>query len=121
MSAREPTHVDTINELKIWLEGRFELIAASHKSMYDDMHKVRERLHEISNHVTTIISLNVPGKLDELKNTDVEHNTRLDKLEHDGIARRSTLAAIKASYTIAGAAIGSMLTLVLEFYRAFGK
>ena len=115
---REPLHIETINELKLWLEGRFDILNKVQDNNSEELKNVRKTVHEVANHVQVLISLNIPDKLDSLSAQIKKHEAELEELNRDNVARKSAVAAIKAAYSIGGAVIGSIITLAFELYQA---
>lgn len=104
----EPT-IDSINELRIWLEGEFKVIALSHKTANENLTLVRQRVHDLAQEVTKVVALNLEDKFKLLG----EHDAALDKLGDEALAARSAFTAVKAAYATAGAVFGGAATLVL--------
>src|SRR5438132_13926479 len=87
--------IETINELKIWLEGRFDLLSAAQKASADDLARVRTVVHETSQHVQVLLSLNIPAKFEAFTTNIKKHDEQIEELIREGVARKSSLATAR--------------------------
>lgn len=113
------TRIETINELKIWLEGEFKLIKQGQETSRDDIKQVRTRLHDLSNHVSALTALDIPGKMDGLRTEVQKHDNIIEKIATEQTSLKATMRTAYLAIGIAGAAIGSIVTLVLKVAETF--
>lgn len=116
----EAIKIDTINELKIWLEGKFELIRATQTNNSDEIRTLRKTVHDTNNAVGALVILDIPGKLEGLKDEVKSHDAVIEKLVMEQAALKTTMRAAYVAIGIAGAVIGAVVSSALEFYQAFG-
>ena len=102
----EPLNITTLNELQIWLSGRFDLIGQTQDTLNSEVGKLRTTVHDISNKVSPLIMMDVPTVLKS-------HAGELEKFEKYITGQKAVYVAIG----IAGAAIGTFLTIVLEAWK----
>jgi hypothetical protein len=114
------TGINTINELKIWLEGEFKLIRSTQSTNAEELRTLRRTVHETNNHVSALLALNIPEKLDTLKNEVKAHDGVIEKLAMDQTALKTTMRAAYVAIGVAGAVFGAIATMVLRLYEVFG-
>lgn len=117
MASGSPVRVETLSELQIWIKGEFALIAQTQDTANKDMTNVRRTVHDLSNHMTVIMSLNLPEKLQSLQKADEEHQKSIEQFGLDAARRQSALAVLKVVYTVLGALVGCAITVGFELYR----
>ena len=110
--------VETLSELQIWIEGKFELLAQAQKSANDDLTNVRRTVHDLNNQMTVIIALNLPEKIASLQKADEDHETNIKKFIEQAAERKGAVAALKAVYAIVGTMIGFSGAVALQFYQS---
>lgn len=98
--------IETLKELQIWLAGEFALIRQAQDTSNTEVSKLRTTVHDISNKVQPLVMLDIPTTLKV-------HATELEKFEKYVTGQRAVYAAIG----IAGAAIGTVLTIILEAWK----
>lgn len=113
--------IETLNELKIWLEGEFKLIRATQSSNAEEIRTLRKTVHETNNAVAALTALNIPGKLQDLKDEVSSHDAVIEKLATDQTAIKSTMRAAYLATGVAGAVIGSVITILLRVYELVGQ
>ena len=99
---------DTIKELQIWLHGEFELVRQSQQTDRDELRKVRETVHNLSNQVSPLIMADIPNRISK-------QGVEIAELREERIARKSAINTVKFIYTGLGAAGGVLTTLILWF------
>lgn len=100
---------ENLGELQIWIEGQFALVNQAQETASKDITAVRSRVHDLSNDMAKFAASCSPEKLAMI----TEHDLEIKKLNDESIARKSSLATIKAAYTIVGAGITTIVGLVL--------
>jgi len=113
--------IETLNELKIWLEGEFKLIRAAQSSNAEEIKTLRRTVHETNNHVAALMALDIPGKLTNMKDEISSHDAVIERLASDQTAIKSTMRAAYIATGIAGAVIGSVITIILRIYEVVGQ
>lgn len=106
MAGSDLVGIETIKELQIWLDGKFELIRQAQETSNAEVTKLRTTVHDISNKVAPLIMLDVPSILKQ-------HSSDLEKFEKYITGQKAVYAAIG----IAGAAVGTVLTIILEAWK----
>lgn len=109
--------METLSELQIWIEGKFELVTQAQKTTHDDLITVRKTVHDLANDVSVILALNIPEKLSQLQKADEVHQANIDKFLKEAAERRGAMSALKVVYLVAGAAISFVGTIAYEFYK----
>lgn len=99
--------VGTINELKIWIAGQFDLVRQAQTTSGEDLRNVRKSVHDLSNTVAGLTALDIPGKLEKYANEIKEQDAAIRKLAEDGILNKSAIASVKAIYGISGILLGA--------------
>ncbi len=107
--------IENINELQIWLDGQFKLVAQSQTTTNEEVNKLRDRVHDIANHVGKLNALNIEQRFKDFGKILENHDGEIEKVNKDAFARKAVLAATG----IAGGAIGAVSTILLELYKAF--
>lgn len=116
MSAEQP-RVETINELNIWLDGQFKLIGAAQHAAAEEISRIRDKVHETANHVSGLMLLNIPDKLQTLA-TDVKaHDTAIESMGRDMASLKTVLRTAYISMGIAGTVFGALATLGLQMFQ----
>jgi hypothetical protein len=112
-------NIDTLNELKIWLEGEFKLVRNIQETNAEEVRVLRKTVHETNNAVAALTALDIPGKLASL-NTEVKsHDTVIETIVRDQSTLKTTMRAAYISIGIAGAVFGALATLVLRLFEVF--
>lgn len=106
MPSNDLVGIETIKELQIWLDGQFALVRQAQDMSNAEVTKLRVTVHDISNKVAPLIMLDVPSVLKQ-------HTTELEKFERYITGQKAVYAAIG----IAGAAVGTVLTIILEAWK----
>jgi archaellum component FlaC len=106
-------NIDTINELKLWIEGKFELVNQQNVQFGDDIRTIRTRLHDLSNDVAKLNAIDFLG----LNKRIEEHDSELEGFTKEAAERKGAIAALKATYAIGGAIVGAASSAVLFFSR----
>lgn len=114
------TRVETINELKIWLEGEFKLIRSTQDTNADEMRTLRKVVHDLAGHVQVIMAQDVPGKIESLKNEVQKHDGDIATQGKELAGLKNTMRTAYVSVGIAGAVVGSIITLLLRAYEVLG-
>lgn len=118
-SMSEEAKIDTINELKIWLEGEFKLIRSIQNNNAEEMRTLRKTVHDTNNAVAALTALDIPGKLEDMKEEVKAHDSVIDKLGTDQTSMKTTMRAAYVAIGIGGVALGSFLTLALRLFEVF--
>ena len=113
--------IETLNELKIWLEGEFKLIRAAQSSNAEEIKTLRRTVHETNNHVAALMALDIPGKLTNMKDEISSHDAVIEKLATDQTAIKTTMRAAYLGIGLAGAVIGAVITVLLRVYELVGQ
>lgn len=113
------TRIETINELKIWLEGEFKLIAQGQQTSREDIRQVRSRLHDVSNAVAGLTALDIPGKLESMKVESTKQDGIIEKLTAEQTTLKTTIRVAYGAIAIAGVVVGAILTLALRVAEMF--
>lgn len=95
----------TNGELKIWIEGQFELVRERQEFTNGELRTVRQRIHDLSNDVAKNFS---------------SHDKEIDALDTEvtGLKTwKASLAAVKAAYGVGGAFIGGSVAIVLDILK----
>jgi hypothetical protein len=112
----ESDKIETINELRIWLDGKFNLLSQAQKASAEDLIRVRSTLHDLSNQVQVLVSLNIPSKFETFTENFKKHDTQIEGLIRDGIARKSSLATARLLFITIGGIMGTMATLLIQVW-----
>lgn len=113
------SRIETINELKIWLEGEFKLITQGQTTSREDIRQVRSRIHDISNELTALTALDIPGKIDSLKEGVSKHDNVIERIASEQTSLKATMRTAYVAIAIGGAAVGSIITVLLRFAETF--
>lgn len=113
--------IETLNELKIWLEGEFKLIRKTQDNNAEELRTLRRTVHETNNAVSALTALDIPGKLNAMKDEISSHDAVIEKLATDQTAIKSTMRAAYLATGVAGAVIGSVVTILLRVYELVGR
>lgn len=114
------SHIETLNELKIWLEGEFKLIRSTQDNNAEEIRTLRKTVHDTNNAVGGLVMLNIPGKLEDLKNEVQGHDSVIEKLANDHAALKTTMRAAYIAIGVSSALIGSLVTIALRIYEVIG-
>lgn len=101
---------ETVKELQIWLQGEFALVRQHQDTDRDELRKVRQTVHDLSNQVAPLIMANVPDRL-------AKHSAELDALRTDKIERKSAISTARLIGIIIGGVAGTIATLALEVWK----
>ncbi len=114
------TRIETINELKIWLEGEFKLIRSTQATNAEEIRTLRKTVHDTNGAVQILMAIDIPGKLDVLKTEVQAHDAVIEELARDQSTLKTTMRAAYLAIGIAGAAVGAIVTMALRLYEVFG-
>lgn len=109
--------VETINELNIWLDGQFKLVAAAQSTAAQEISRIRDTVHETANHVSGLLVLNIPDKLQLLVDDVKAHDAAIEKMAQDVVSLRTTLRTAYVTIGIAGTILGAIASMVLQWVR----
>lgn len=109
--------VETLNELKIWLDGKFDLVAQSQKAAGEDIVTLRRTLHDVSNSVAALTILDIPRKFSDLAKSVVKHDDDLAAIVKENAAKAAALRFLKSLYFIGGGLLGAIIGISLEVYK----
>ena len=110
---RDSPTLDNINELRIWLEGKFKLVEQAQSISSEDLRNVRGRVHDLSNEVAKIVALDLSSKFEALK----DHDEKLETLRNEASTAKGAIQAIKAAYGIGGTLLGAIIATALELAK----
>lgn len=110
--------IETLNELKIWIEGQFQLASEARQRLETDVTLIRTRQHELSNEITKIGASFHNLGFAALKELVSKHDVELEKFSDERLERKGAIRAIKATWAIGGASVGVVST-VLAFASRF--
>jgi hypothetical protein len=113
--------IETLNELKIWLEGEFKLVRKTQDNNAEELRTLRKTVHDTNNAVSALSALDIPGKLQGLKDDISSHDAVIERLATDQTAMKSTMRAAYLGIGLAGAVIGSVITIILRVYELVGQ
>lgn len=94
-----------IGELKIWIEGQFDLVKERQEFTNGELKTVRQRIHDLSNDVAKNFA---------------KHDIDIGGIETDVTSLktwRASLSAVKAAYGVGGAFLGSATVIVLDLLK----
>lgn len=111
--------VETLSELQIWIEGKFELIAQAQNNAHNDLTNIRRTVHDLANELTKVTALNLPEKIAKLEESDRAHEANIKNFTIEVAERRSAMATLKVVYVMGGALIGGVVALAFKFYEMF--
>jgi hypothetical protein len=117
----DSTHIETLNELKIWLEGEFKLIRQTQSNNAEEIRTLRKTVHDTNNAVGVLTALDIPGKLTAIKDEISSHDAAIEKLATDQTAIKSTMRAAYLGIGMAGAVVGAVVTILLRVYEIVGQ
>lgn len=118
--SEEGIRIETLNELRIWLEGEFKLVRSDQKNNAEEMRNLRKTVHDTNNHVSALLALDIPGKLEGLRDEVQSHDNAIDNLIKDQTSLKTTMRTAYIAVGIASAAVGAILTIALRLYEVFG-
>lgn len=110
--------VETLSELQIWIEGKFDLIGQAQSTAHEDLTNVRRVVHDLANNVAVITALNIPDKILALQDADKDHKISIESFSRDAAERRGALAALKVMYAVGGAFAAGIFAIAVEVYRS---
>ena len=113
--------IETLNELKIWLEGEFKLIRSTQEGNAEELRTLRRTVHETNNAVAALTALDIPGKIQGMKDEISSHDAVIEKLATDQTAIKTTMRAAYLGIGLAGAVIGAVITVLLRVYELVGQ
>lgn len=116
-SDNSPPRVETINELNIWLDGQFKLVGAAQKNAADEIARIRDKVHETANHVSGLLLLNIPDKLQKLGDEVKAHDQAIDTMAKDVNSLRTTLRTVYVAVGVSGTVFGAIATLALQWLK----
>lgn len=116
----ESTRIETINELKIWLEGEFKLVSATQETNAGEMRTLRQTVHNTNSAVSLLTALDIPGKLESFRDEVKNHDSYIKKLADEQAALRLTMRIAYIAAGASGAAVGAVITVALRAYEVFG-
>lgn len=109
--------VETLNELKIWLDGKFDLVAQTQKTASDDITILRRTVHDVSNAVGALTILDIPKKFSDLAKSVVKHDSDLAVIIKENAAKAAALKLLKSLYFVGGGLLGAFIGISLEVYK----
>lgn len=109
--------VETLSELQIWIEGKFELVSQAQATMGEDVRQVRTRVHDLGNEVAKLLALDIEGKFRRLEEADTRHETNITTLTKEAAERRGAISMAKIFYTIGGAVGGYLISIALALFK----
>jgi hypothetical protein len=108
-------NIETINELKIWIEGRFDLVAQSQHTTEENMKVVRQRVHDLSGDIAKIAAMDFAN----IQKTLEEHDAKIEGFSRAAYERKGAIAALRATYAVGGALVGLAASVIFDLARFF--